>query len=316
MRLVGRSSWRSLAIRCCVALGAVLAGLSAAQAQRPFNKPDEAASALAEAVRSGERGRMLAILGRHGDDIISSGDAVADDANRQRFLTAYDARHRLETKGRQATLLVGADDFPFPIPIVRRGSRWRFDAKAGRQEILYRRIGRNELDAIQVSLAYVDAQRDYAEKDRTGLGAGVFAQRIVSRPGTKDGLYWPPSQPGDESPLGQLAAQAAAEGYRPGGTPMPYHGYIYKVLTKQGPSAPGGAINYIADGKMQRGFALLAYPADYGNSGVMSFMVNQIGAVFQKDLGPRTNRIAQRITSFNPDKSWKTVAPSSQATTQ
>lgn len=314
MRLAGRSSWRSLVIRCCVALSAVGATLSAAQAQRPFNKPEDAASALADAVRSGERDRMLAVLGRHGDDIISSGDPVADDASRQRFLTAYDARHSIETKGRRATLVVGTDDFPFPIPLVRRDGRWRFDARAGRQEILYRRIGRNELDTIQVALAYVDAQRDYAEKDRTGLGPGVYAQRIVSSPGTKDGLYWPSSQPGDESPLGEFAARAAAEGYRPGGAPMPYHGYVYKVLTKQGPSAPGGAKNYIADGKMTRGFALLAYPADYGNSGVMSFMVDQLGVVFQKDLGPRTDRIARRITSFNPDRSWKTVTPAAEAT--
>jgi hypothetical protein len=296
---------RATVIRGAAVFCALFAGITAADAQQPFKRPEDAASALADAVRSGNRTRMLSVLGQRGGDIVSSGDRVEDSANRQRFLTAYDARHRVDRDGRRATLIVGTDDFPLPIPIIQRNGRWRFDTNAGRQEILYRRIGRNELDTIQASLAYVDAQREYAEKDRAGLGPGVFARRIVSSPGTRDGLFWPASQAGGESPLGEFAARAATEGYRPGAAPMPYHGYFYKVLTRQGPNAAGGSMDYIVGGQMRRGFALLAYPADYGNSGVMSFMVNQLGIVFQKDLGPRTPRIAQEIKSFNPDKTWK-----------
>ncbi|PZU94528.1 MAG: DUF2950 domain-containing protein [Chelatococcus sp.] len=294
---------------CLIRIGlvpcALLAGIALAEAQQPFRRADDAASALAEAVRSGDRARILKVLGRRGEDIVSSGDKVADSANRQRFLTAYDQQHRVAQDGSRATLIVGANEFPFPIPVVRRNGRWRFDTEAGRQEILFRRIGRNELDTIQTALAYVDAQREYAEKDRTGAGPGVFAQRIVSSPGTRDGLFWPGAPDGGESPLGEFVASAAAEGYRAGDRPIPYHGYVYKVLTRQGPDAAGGAMDYLVDGRMKRGFALLAYPADYGNSGVMSFLVNQLGVVFQKDMGPGTERIARRMTSFNPDRSWK-----------
>jgi len=172
-------------------------------------------------------------------------------------------------------------------------------------EILYRRIGRNELDAIQTSLAFVDAENEYADKDR-GAGPGVYAQRIVSSPGKKDGLYWPAD--GDQSPLGELAAEASAEGYKVGsGEPQPYHGYYYRILTQQGSNAPGGEMDYVINGKMIGGFALVAYPADYGNSGVMTFLVNHNGIVYQKDLGERTESIAKRMKSFNPDQTWKKV---------
>jgi hypothetical protein len=193
---------------------------------------------------------------------------------------------------------------------VRKDGTWRFDTAAGREEILYRRIGRNELSAIQTCLAYVDAQQEYAEQGVAGNG--VYAQRIVSRPGKKDGLYWPADSSADESPLGELAASAAAEGYRAGQQRAPYHGYYYKVLTGQGPNAPGGTLDYIVRGRMIGGFALVAYPAEYRNSGVMTFLVNHRGDVYEKDLGPNTARFAASMTVFNPDNTWRRVTDAGQ----
>ena len=207
----------------------------------------------------------------------------------------------------KAAMVIGKEDFPVPIPLVRKDGMWRFDTTAGRQEILARRIGKNELDAIQTSLAYVDAQNDYAEKDRTGAGVSTYAQRIISQPGKKDGLYWPTSQGEEASPLGELVAQATVQGYRVGGGRAPFHGYYFKILTKQGAAAPGGELEYVVRGKMIGGFALVAYPAEYRNSGVMTFIVNHAGTVFQKDLGLNTARIAERMSSFNPDKTWQKV---------
>ena len=218
----------------------------------------------------------------------------------------YDAKHSIKTEGnRRATLVLGPDDFPFPIPLVSTRTGWEFDADEGRIEILYRRIGRNELDVIQTCLAYADAQNEYADKDR-GEGAGVYAQRIVSTPGKKDGLFW--RDDADPSPLGALAAQASAEGYRAqeGGT-APYHGYYFRILKAQGSDAPGGALNYVVKGKMIGGFAMIAWPAEYGNSGVMTFLVNHAGTVYQKDLGKRTDFVAKRLTLFDPDQTWKKV---------
>jgi Protein of unknown function (DUF2950) len=279
-----------------------------ARAQQVFPTPDEAASALAAAVKSGARRDMLRVLGSDGEDIISSGDDVADKESRERFTTAYDAKHSVKTEGdKKAVMILGNDDFPFPIPLMKKKAGWEFDTAAGRLEILYRRIGRNELDAIQTCLSFVDAQNEYAEKDR-GQGAGVYAQRIVSTTGKKDGLYWP----GDDSPLGELAAQASAEGYKVGEGQIPYHGYYYRILTQQGPNAPGGALSYIVKGKMIGGFALLAWPAEYGNSGVMTFLVNHNGVVYQKDLGDYTMRLVQRINGFDPDQTWKKVDTSSR----
>lgn len=288
-----------------------LAFATAASAQQAFKTPEQAADALVEAVRSNDMKRMLTVLGRKGADIVSSGDAVADTALRQRFLTAYDAQHQVTKDGEsKATLTVGSDAFPFPIPLVRRDGQWRFDTVAGREEILYRRIGRNELDAIEVCLAYVDAQTDYADQDRTGAGPGVYAQRFISHEGTKDGLYWASSAGGDQSPLGALVAQATGEGYRAGGARAPFHGYYYRILTRQGPAAPGGALDYVVNGRMIGGFALVAYPADYGNSGIMTFIVKHDGTIFQKDLGPETTKRAEAMKAYNPDKTWKKVEPS------
>jgi hypothetical protein len=277
----------------------------ASRAQQSYPTPEDAASALAAAVK-GKPGDILKVLGNAADDIVSSGDEVADADARQRFLSTYDAKHSIKAEAnKKATLLLGPDDFPFPIPLVNTKSGWEFDTAEGRKEVLYRRIGRNELDAIQTSLAYVDAQNEYADKDR-GEGAGVYAQRIVSSPGKKDGLFW--RDDSDPSPLGALAADASKEGYKPGGAePAPYHGYYFRILKGQGPDAPGGALNYVVKGKMMGGFALIAWPAEYGNSGVMTFLVNHAGTVYQKDLGPRTASVAARTTQFDPDQTWKKI---------
>jgi hypothetical protein len=285
----------------------LVVAIPAASAQQLFQSPEDAVAALVAAAKSGEMKDLTKVLGPKAADIIESGDMVADTDTRQRFVAAYDAKHSVVMEGdKKASLILGSEDFPFPIPLTRTKTGWEFDTAAGRNEILYRRIGRNELDAIQTSLAYVDAQNEYADKDR-GRGPGVYAQRIVSSAGKKDGLYWP-SDGGEQSPLGELAAQASAEGYKVGGgEPQPYQGYYFRILTGQGPNAPGGEMDYVVNGKMIGGFALIAYPAEYGNSGVMTFEVNHAGTVYQKDLGELTEVIAKRIKSFNPDQTWKKV---------
>lgn len=290
------------------AAAVVAVGLSigASQAQQAFPSPEDAAAGLATAVKTGTTSAILKVLGKGAEYAVESGDSVADKETRERFLSAYDAKHSIKAEGnKKATLILGADEFPFPIPLVNSNSGWEFDTAAGRIEVLYRRIGRNELDAIQACLAFVDAQNEYAEKDRTGEGVGVYAQRIVSTPGKKDGLFWRDDR--DPSPLGELAAQASAEGYKVDGQGAPYHGYFFRILRGQGSDAPGGAFNYVVKRKMIGGFALIAYPAEYGNSGVMTFLVNHAGTVYQKDLGKSTEFLAKRIVLFDPDQTWKKV---------
>ncbi|MBR0733457.1 DUF2950 domain-containing protein [Bradyrhizobium japonicum] len=275
---------------------------TASQAQQSYPTPEEAASALAAAAKSGPRD-ILKVLGRAADDIVSSGDEVADADIRARFVSMYDAKHAIKAEAnKKATLLLGPDNFPFPIPLVNTKAGWEFDTDEGRIEVLRRRIGRNELDAIQTALAYVDAQNEYADKDR-GQGAGVYAQRFLSTPGKKDGLFW--RDDNDPSPLGALVAEASAEGYKPGEGPAPYHGYYFRILKGQGPDALGGALNYVVKDKMIGGFGLIAWPAEYGNSGVMTFVVNHAGTVYEKDLGRRTDFVAPRMTLFDPDQTWK-----------
>jgi hypothetical protein len=281
---------------------------SIAGAQQVFKTPDEAASTLVSAAKAGDMKALVTVLGPDGEDIVSSGDEVADAATRQKFIAAYDTKHQIAMEGdSKAIVVIGQEDYPLPIPLVRKDGLWQFDTAAGRDEILARRIGKNELDAIQACLAYVDAQNEYAEKDRTGAGVNTYAQRIISQSGKKDGLYWPTSQGEDPSPLGELVAEATTQGYRVGGGRAPFHGYYFKILTKQGPAAPGGELEYVVRGKMIGGFALVAYPAEYRNSGVMTFIVNHAGDVFQKDLGPDTAKLAERMSSFNPDKTWQKV---------
>jgi hypothetical protein len=281
---------------------------SGAQAQQRFKTAEQAADALVAAARAGDRKAVTNVLGPGSAQVVSSGDPVADANARQEFLAAYDAGHRVVTEsGKPAILVVGQTDWPFPIPIVEKNGEWQFDTPAGREELLARRIGRNELATIQAVLAYYDAQNEYAEMTKDKSGMSVYAQRIISSPGNKDGLYWPAAEGQPDSPLGETIAAATARGYRIGGGRAPYHGYYYKVLTRQGPTAPGGTLDYVVRGSMIGGFALVAYPAEYGNSGVMTFLVNHKGDVFEKDLGPGTAKIASAMTAFNPDHTWKKV---------
>lgn len=276
--------------------------------ERAFASPDLAVEALAAIVRSGGTGEILAILGPDAIRIASSGDAVADQAARQRFLAAYDEGHKTAPDGEdRATLVIGKDEFPFPIPLVKVGANWHFDAKAGEEEILNRRIGANELSTIEVMRAYVEAQGEYALEDRDGKGI-QYAQKLLSSDGKKDGLYWPVSDGEPESPLGPLVAGVSAEGYKVrSGTPSPYHGYVFRILKAQGKSADGGELDYVAGGRMIGGFGLIAAPASYGNSGVMTFVINHDGIVFEQDLGANTTKLAAGIKRFDPDQNWKKV---------
>lgn len=307
------NSHRCAASACLRGVGPAVALLgffmgSAASAQQSFKTAEDAVAALVNAAKSGDRKGILTVLGPDGASIASSGDEAEDAAARKRFTDAYDAKHQITMESDQkAVLVIGDEDWPFPIPIVRKDDSWRFDTAAGREEILDRRIGRNERAAMQACLAYVDAQNDYAELTRTSTGTAAYAQRIVSRPGKKDGLYWPTEAGDSPSPLGELVASAATEGYHVGHGRAPFHGYYYKILTRQGPAAPGGVYDYVVHGKMIGGFALVAHPAVYRNSGVMTFLINHEGTVFEKDLGPHTAEIAEHMTSFNPDDTWEKV---------
>jgi hypothetical protein len=285
-----------------------------AVAQERFGTPDDAVGALIAAAKAADQAALLRVLGPGSREIVSSGDSVADANARKRVVEAYDAKHQVVMEGAdKAVLVIGDEDWPFPIPLVRAKGQWSFDTAAGRDEILFRRIGRNELRTVETCLAFVDAQEEYAEKGIAGNG--VYAQRIVSTAGKKDGLYWPAQSGEQDSPLGELAAAAASEGYRAGQQRIPYHGYYYKVLTRQGSDARGGTLDYVVRGKMIGGFALVAYPAEYRSSGVMTFLVSHHGKVYEKDLGPGTARIAEGMTAFNPDGSWQQVdEPEASAT--
>ena len=286
---------------------------SAAAVQKTFTTPAAAVDALIAANRGNHIGELHAILGPGSAKLIHSGDPVADRSARARFVAAYDAAHKLEPDGdNKAILIVGADEWPLPIPIIREHGRWRFDAKVGAEEILNRRIGRNELMVIDVCRAYVAAQREYAAKKLGPGGSADYAQHFMSKVGERDGLYWPAKPGEEESPLGPLIAQARAAGYRPGTPhlkPRAFYGYYFRILTRQGQNAPGGAKDYIATDRMTGGFALIAYPATYGDSGIMTFIVNQDGTVYQRNLGPDTERIAPQITEYDPDEGWQASKP-------
>jgi hypothetical protein len=279
--------------------------------QKRFQSPEEATKALFDAAKAGDTKELLVIFGPAGKEIISSGDEVADKAARERFVNAYETMNKLEKEtDKKVTLIVGNHDWPYPVPIVKKGETWIFDTMAGKEELLNRRIGRNELNTIQTCLAIVDAQREYALKDRDSDKLLEYAQKFRSTEGKKDGLYWPAKEGEPQSPLGDLAAKAVKEGYtpgKPGQGPQPYHGYYFRILKAQGKNAPGGAYDYVVKGNMIGGFALVAYPAEYGASGVMTFIVNHDGVVYQKDLGNETGKIASAMTKFDPDKTWKKV---------
>lgn len=282
-----------------------------ASEQSVFSSPDEAVAALVRAVKSEGTAEIVRVLGPQGAEIADSGDPIADAARREKFIAAFDEANKLDrVKDTEAVLVIGHDEFPFPVPLVETAGKWRWDTAAGLDEILTRRIGENELAALEVMRAYLDAQREYAALDRDGRGP-QYARRLLSREGKKDGLYWPASGNGDVSPLGPLMANAQREGYArtdSTGAPRPYHGYFYRILYSQGPSANGGQREYLINSRMIGGFALIAIPADYGNSGVMTFIVDDDGVVFEKDLGAETARESARIYSFDPDNTWTKVS--------
>lgn len=272
--------------------------------QQAFAEPEDAARALADALRAHDQQALLAVVGAAAGKWLFTGDAVADRAEGERFLAAYDRQHAVKPlANNRAQLLVGNDDWAFPAPLVKQANGWVFDARAGKEEITNRRIGRNELDTIQTLLAIVDAQREYAMNDRDGNGFNDYAQRFISSPGKRDGLYWATAQGEAPSPLGPLIGSAAREGYGKAGAP--YHGYHYRILKSQGEAAKGGKYDYLVGDKLLGGFAVLAYPTKYGASGIMSFVVNHDGTVFEKNLGKETRARAERMKLFNPDAGWR-----------
>lgn len=272
--------------------------------QQTFESAQQAVEALITANRNNDIAALNQVLGSDAASLISSGDETQDKNDRAHFVELYDARHRLVSAGPgKMTLVVGKNEWPLPIPLVKSNGRWSFDSTEGAKQLLYRRIGTNELAAIKVSLALRQAQLDYAATGHDGNKSGIYAQRFRSQPGTQNGLYWEVAEGEPPSPAGPLVADADAEGYEQGRR-HPYHGYYFRILKAQGPHAYGGAKDYIVDGKMTGGFAILAYPAEYGASGVMTFLVNRRGTVFQKDLGDSTAQAARAITAFDPDSTW------------
>src|SRR6516164_3265804 len=296
------------AMHVMAATGTAAAGKAAAQ--KSFATPQEGAKALVDAVRAGSADDILALIGPGSKSWLFSGDKVSDRAEWKRFLEAYDRKNSIRTEGdSKAVLEAGDGDWSFPAPLVKRGDHWVFDGEAGREEVLNRRVGRNELDTVQTLLAIVDAQREYAASDPDGDGINAYATKFRSSPGKKDGLYWPTNAGEPPSPLGPLVAQAVREGY--GGAakasgPIAYHGYHYRLLTAQGKAAPGGAFNYVVNGRLFGGFAVVAWPASYGNSGVKSFLVNHEGVVYEKDLGHDSAAAVAKIKAFDPSD-WKKV---------
>jgi hypothetical protein len=275
--------------------------------QQNFATPEAAVQALVKAAQAKDQKTLLGLLGPVAKPLIDSGDPVADQNARDRFLASYQAKHSLDkSEAGKATLVVGEDEWPFPIPVAQRDGRWFWDSAAGAEEVINRRIGENELSTIQSCLAFVDAEREFYVRNVQKDPLQHFANKLISSEGKKDGLYWPTKEGEPESPLGEEFAQARAEGYQPGtrrGTP--YHGYIYRLLVRQGPAANGGAYDYLVNGELLGGFALIAFPAEYGSSGVMTFIVNHDGVVYSKDLGPHTEQVAMGIAEFNPDALWK-----------
>ena len=300
--------WAWLLLAVIVMLFFAAESRAETKSQKTFATPDDAANALAQAVKAHDRTKILGVLGG-ASDWISSGDPVADRAAGDRFVAAYEAKHSIMGSGDKVTLVVGNDDYPFAFPIVKRGERWSFDTAAGKDELLARRIGENELDAIKVLQAIVDAQMEYASKDRNGDGVLDYAQKFTSSPGKHDGLYWPTKAGDDPSPLGALVVQASGEGYKKKGSgPTPYHGYYYRLLKGQGKSASGGALDYVVHGRAIAGFAVVAYPAKYGSSGIMTFIVNQDGKIYQTDLGRDTQSRASAMRRYDPGDGWAPVS--------
>lgn len=278
--------------------------------QKTFATPEAAVKALAAAVSTGDMSEMQTIFGPGSQSLLNSGDPVDDRNAREVFAAAFKETWRLDSsKVNERTLYVGDEDWPFPVPLVKAKDGWRFDTASGTKEVHFRRIGRNELKVIQACSVYVDAQQEYASKGHDGKPAGLYAQKFASEPGKQDGLYWEAKGSEPLSPLGELIAEATEQGYSKGeGKPSPFHGYFFRILMAQGSSASGGAKSYLENGEMRNGFALVAFPAEYGNSGVMTFIVNQQGIVFEKNLGKETAKLAGEMKSFRPDSTWRRVS--------
>jgi hypothetical protein len=303
-----------LATGAAISPGALRSVFAQDQGQKTFNTPTAAADALAAAAQKDDGQAMLAILGSSDQDLSSSGDKVADKERHQRFAAKYHEMHRFAAIGDGRMILyIGAENWPTPIPLQKSGSQWYFDTASAKQEILYRRIGANELNVMKVCQGIVDGEMDYYGALHDGDSVHQYAQVFRSTTGKQDGLYWKAKAGDPESPIGPLLAQAAMEGYKNHAAdngqdkPLPFHGYIYRLLSRQGADAQGGAKNYVVDGKMTGGFALVAYPAAYKDSGVMTFVVNQDGQIYQKDLGPGTKQIATAMVKYNPDTTWEPV---------
>lgn len=295
-----------------IALLALLVSSAGVAAQttthRTFAAPEDAVKALFDTVKTDNLDELLAIFGPEGKELAAGSDPTIGRMNRRVFTVAAREKWHLEDETpTRKTLVIGNEDWPFPVPLVKGADGWRFDTAAGKEEVLARRIGRNELSAIATSRAYVAAQHRYALEGHDGKPAGVHAAKFQSDAGKQNGLYWPTARGQKRSPLGDLLAQAAPEGRQAGAQPAPLHGYYFKILTGQGAAVPGGAKSYIVKGEMSGGFALVAWPAQYDASGVMTFVVNQDGIVQEKDLGPQTDTIARKMTAYNPDKSWRPI---------
>jgi hypothetical protein len=295
----------------CAALAASLCCKSGPRetGQRTFQTPEEAAQALNDAAKAQGNDGLRAIFGGDAKDLVDSSDPTTSRRNRQVFNVAFKEGWRWIDQGTNGKMLViGHESWPFPVPLVKEGNGWRFDTAAGKEEVIARRIGRNELAVIRLCRTYVKAQQLYARDSHDGKAAGIYATAFGSSPGQQNGLYWPATHGQKRSPLGDLVAEAATEGRdltqnQP--QPSPFHGYYFRILTGQGPAAPGGAKEYIVQNRMSGGFALLAWPAQYDATGVMTFIVNQDGIVRQKDLGPGTAAEAKGMTLYNPDASWE-----------
>ena len=278
-------------------------------AQRTFATPEDAVRGLMEAVKAGNIDEMRAIFGPEGQELIASSDEATARSNREVFTVAAAEGWRLIDQGpNRKALIVGNEAWPFPVPLVKSGKSWRFDSAAGKEEVLARRIGRNELAVIGICRAFVAAQHRYAQQGHDGKREGLFASTVRSDPGKQNGLYWPAAKGQPRSPLGDLVAQAWEEGRQIGTDQRtPFHGYYFKGLAAQGSAAPGGAKSYVVNGELSGGFALVAWPAQYDASGIMTFIVNQDGTVHEKDLGAKTDATVAAMTAYNPDASWRRV---------
>jgi hypothetical protein len=281
-----------------------------AQPPRAFPTPEAAVEALRTAARASDVEPIVALMGAGGRELAASSDAATARLNRDVFLVAMRERWTLaDVTPERKELIVGREEWPFPVPLVKTASGWIFDAAAGKEEVITRRIGRNELAALRIAATYVTAQRVYARQRHDGQPAGRYARRFSSTPGTQDGLYWEVRAGEPHSPLGPLVAEAAAEGRRlgTGAAPTPFHGYYFRILEKQGASAAGGARSYVVDGAMSGGFALVAWPAEYGTTGIMTFLVGPDGVVHERDLGAETSTAVTTITAYDPDTRWQRV---------